>query len=468
MLPVVVRVENLETKATAQYVFRRSPVHIGRNKLNEVPLTQGFVSLWHGILRFGENSLEYLDLDSTNGTEVDGHRLRRNVFVPVTEKTDLRIGSLRLHFSRREVVATEPKDDQTLFGRTISSQGTAARSPASQPVGTVGFKPALRRTPISPATAGVLPEEQSPEAVADWYRETWQTLHAQLTGKLAPLSADKRERTLQLLRQRFPALEQEEEFRALGEAVPVDGGPSPTRVTDLIPQGAPPSATAGFVRPVDQAGASPSLLRIFAQTYGSESAELRTAEEVEQFLQQLAAVLEAFAKAFLELRRGHDQFGKEVAVPLVGDQTLLRHAKTPRDLLCCLLDCEGDGAERIRALNEGFADVMIHEVALLNGIRQGIGALLTHLSPEELQRSMVPSPNGAGSMLLRVWPVRAMALWRAYVARHRGLLQEEKEVHSIIFGSEFAFAYAQIVGGNVKSPPREAGPTHGSGRRADG
>src|SRR6516165_8166264 len=141
MLPVIVRVENLEANTSVQQVFRRSPVHVGRNKLNDLPLANGFVSLWHGIVRFGENTLEYLDLDSTNGTEVDGNRLRRNVFVPVSEQTDLRIGCLRLHFSRREVATSEPRGDQTLFGRSISSQGIAARSTALQPAGTVAFKP---------------------------------------------------------------------------------------------------------------------------------------------------------------------------------------------------------------------------------------------------------------------------------------------------------------------------------------
>ena len=506
MLPVVVRVENLENKAVVQHVFRRSPIHIGRNKLNELALSEGFVSLWHGIVRFGENTLEYLDLDSTNGTEVDGNRLRRNVFVPVGEQTDLRIGCLRLHFLRREVATSEPRGDQTLFRRSISSQGIAARSTALQTAGTVAFEPTAGRTAVSTAIGRALEEEQSPGALAsslflfyEKYREAWRTLHAQLTSKLAPMPDDRRAATLKLLQQRFPALEQEEQFRALrqaaavpaqnadgtsdgqdtrasdllqespvsaGGAEPTPAGASPARVAAVVSQGATRSAAeASLARPLQRVDSSTSLLRIFAQTYASESAELRSDEEVEQFLHQLAAVLEAFGKAFLELRRGHDQFGKEVAVPVIGDQTPLRHAKTPRDLFRYLLECNEQAADRIRSLTEGFADVMIHQVALLNGIRQGISALLAHLSPQELLRSSSLSRSGAGSMLLKLRPVRAMALWPPYVNRHQEL-QEEKAVHSIVFGSEFAFAYAQIVGGNVKSPARKGGPSNG--RRSEG
>lgn len=540
MLPVIVLVENLETKSSAQHVFRRSPVHIGRNKLNELPLSAPFVSLWHGMLRFDEKGLEYMDLNSTNGTEVDGQRAKGNLFVPVNEQTDLKIGTLRLHLSRGEAAAAEPERDLTLFGqRTLymGLQEAATAGPGAPATKTMAFKPAARATPVSPAIARPRPEELSPGAVAgslfllyENYRQAWRTLHSQLTAKLAALPEAQRGATLQVLRQRFPALDQEEQFRALGaspepgsltllrtgweaasasapplapsadlpsekafagngaaeeqgngqdltllDAAPIPlvtpvarepalpAGSDPKRVTLWTAKPAMPPSPAVPLEAVDP---SRSLLRIFAQTYGAESAEIRSAVDLQRFLNQLSAVLEAFAKAFLELRRGHDQFGKEVAVPMVGDQTPLRHAKTPRDVLRYLLDCNGHGAERIRALTQGFADVMIHQVALLNGIRQGIGALLAHLSPDQLERSSSLSRNGAGALLLKIWPARAMALWGRYIARHQELVQEERVLQSFVFGTEFAFAYAQIVGGNA-APPAEskAAPANGGPRR---
>src|SRR5262245_30196834 len=236
MLHVVVHIENLAQKSSIQHVFRGSPVHIGRNKLNELALADGFVSLWHGILRFDENSLEYLDLDSTNGTELDGQRLRRNIFVPVTDKTDLRIGSLRFHFSRREAVAAEPESSPTLFGqRTVqfALQQSGSASPAPQLASTAIFKSAAGRAPGSPAILRA-PEEQSPAAVAgslfllyENYRQAWRALHTNLTNKVAQLPAEKRAATLQLLQQRFPALEQEEQFRAVRESAGVSTSAPP-------------------------------------------------------------------------------------------------------------------------------------------------------------------------------------------------------------------------------------------------
>lgn len=557
MLPVIVLVENLETKSSAQHVFRRSPVHIGRNKLNELPLSAPFVSLWHGMLRFDEKGLEYMDLNSTNGTEVDGQRAKGNLFVPVNEQTDLKIGTLRLHLSRGEAAAAEPERDLTLFGqRTLymGLQEAATAGPGAPATKTMAFKPAARATPVSPAIARPRPEELSPGAVAgslfllyENYRQAWRTLHSQLTAKLAALPEAQRGATLQVLRQRFPALDQEEQFRALGaspegnetlvrageagvvaaaQATPAaprtqtHGATEPGSLTLLrtglpsekvfvgnaaaeeqgngqdltlldappiplvtpvarepaLPPGSDPNRVTLWTAkpamppspavPLEAVDPSRSLLRIFAQTYGAESAEIRSAVDLQRFLNQLSAVLEAFAKAFLELRRGHDQFGKEVAVPMVGDQTPLRHAKTPRDVLRYLLDCNGHGAERIQALTQGFADVMIHQVALLNGIRQGIGALLAHLSPDQLERSSPLSRNGAGTLLLKIWPARAMALWGRYIARHQELVQEERVLQSFVFGTEFAFAYAQIVGGNAAPPVgSKAAPANGGSRR---
>jgi type VI secretion system protein len=107
---------------------------------------------------------------------------------------------------------------------------------------------------------------------------------------------------------------------------------------------------------------------------------------------------------------------------------------------------------------------MIHQVALLNGIRQGISALLNHLSPDELQRSAALSRKGPGGGLLKAF--RATNPWRLYLARHQELLQDERAVQSVVFGSEFAFAYAQIMGGNVKSAPKAARTNGVPGQRA--
>src|SRR5690348_1235584 len=97
MLSLRVRVEDLAGGRTTEHAFRKSPVHIGRNELNELVLSQGFVSMWHAIVRFDQDVIEYVDLGSTNGTLLNGVRIGDRVPTEIKPGTDLRIGSLRLH-----------------------------------------------------------------------------------------------------------------------------------------------------------------------------------------------------------------------------------------------------------------------------------------------------------------------------------------------------------------------------------
>jgi predicted component of type VI protein secretion system len=100
MLPLVIQIERLKERVAETCAFAQSPVRIGRNPLNDVELDDGYVSQWHGVIRFGDEQTTYLDLGSTNPTMVDGKPIERNVEVPITETTDLRIGSFRLHVIR--------------------------------------------------------------------------------------------------------------------------------------------------------------------------------------------------------------------------------------------------------------------------------------------------------------------------------------------------------------------------------
>jgi predicted component of type VI protein secretion system len=100
MLPLVIQIERLKERVAETCAFAQSPVRIGRNPLNDVELDDGYVSQWHGVIRFGDEQTTYLDLGSTNPTLINGKPVERNVEVPITETTDLRIGSFRLHVIR--------------------------------------------------------------------------------------------------------------------------------------------------------------------------------------------------------------------------------------------------------------------------------------------------------------------------------------------------------------------------------
>jgi type VI secretion system protein ImpI len=89
--------------------FSQSPVRIGRNQLNDIPLEDPFVSEWHGIIRFDDRQIAYFDLGSTNGTLLDGKRLAKNLPTKLSEASRLQLGMLEIAvvLLTDEPVATE-------------------------------------------------------------------------------------------------------------------------------------------------------------------------------------------------------------------------------------------------------------------------------------------------------------------------------------------------------------------------
>lgn len=104
--------------ARRTYEFARSPVRIGRNALNELPLQEPYVSEWHGVIRFDDRAAAYVDHGSTNGTLVDGRRLVKNEPVPLP--VQLQIGPLKLDVAWSEMSAPVPS------GGTLQGSGPTA------------------------------------------------------------------------------------------------------------------------------------------------------------------------------------------------------------------------------------------------------------------------------------------------------------------------------------------------------
>ena len=167
---------------------------------------------------------------------------------------------------------------------------------------------------------------------------------------------------------------------------------------------------------------------------------LQSVTDVEKLLVRAATVLETSARAFVELRKGQEQFGTEMAVRTAGEMTPLHRAKDAREVLVYLLDLHADVNTRIQEMTSAYADVMMHQLALLNGMMEGVRSLLHRLGPPELAREL-KSRGGLG-----FWPFKTGALWRLFVQRHREYTEEEKQLSAAVFGSEFARAYSAVVG----------------------
>jgi len=129
---ITVRISGSASDRTLTFV--ESPIRIGRNQLNDIPIDDPFVSEWHGMIRFGDEGIEYSDLGSTNGSVLDGKRLGKNAPARLTERSRILLGRIELAVSQQH---RETAPRQTMAwghsgaGRPPSYSGLPAQGKAS-------------------------------------------------------------------------------------------------------------------------------------------------------------------------------------------------------------------------------------------------------------------------------------------------------------------------------------------------
>ena len=122
MRPVRIRVTNRETGTVSEHEFATSPVRLGRNPLNDLPLPYSFVSGWHAVIRFDEASARYFDLGSTNGTTLEGRRIGAGESAEFDDPVGLCVGDLDLVLTRASLL-----DGQHITQAPIRSRPRASR-----------------------------------------------------------------------------------------------------------------------------------------------------------------------------------------------------------------------------------------------------------------------------------------------------------------------------------------------------
>jgi type VI secretion system FHA domain protein len=483
MLPLLVRITNTTTGETEHSAFASSPVRIGRNQLNEMVLNEPFVSQWHAVVRFDEHKVRYVDLGSTNGTMMNQRRLARHMQVEVDAQTDLRIGPLQLSFARAQVtpdmyaaprttifnlntqqgehsavsgstMAFNPNEPSTMEQNTVylptaniqqqiqqyQQQVQQARTGGTMP----GGQPqpiAARGAPAPPPAAAQLPGVDMQQLVQiteaakpyyDQYRRTWAQVLQLLRQSIERVPGPQREGMVHYLCQQFPQLAKEPEFRQMTESLGI---------------------TSGALGEVDAAD--------FIRRLGGSNLPPGTQINTAVAFERVGAILESYSQAFVELRKGYEQFGEEMALQLVQERNPLHDAQNGQDVLRYLLDWSTDGQMRVRELTRGFADLALHQVALLSGVMEGVRGMLHGVSPVTLsgQRTHALAKTAGGGFFEKIFNGTKARLWGAYTDAHQKLIEEDRFSREV-FGRNFARAYFMVTGGQMTG---DDAPSHGGG-----
>jgi type VI secretion system protein ImpI len=405
------RVTNTTDGTFFERTFDRFPVRIGRNPLSDLQLDFPYVSQFHVILELQGQQLMLRDLGSRNGTFVRSGRVAPH------EPLDLGPSQYEfaisiLHFQAFPAEVAPESAPLRMRGASFALDPAAAAAIRAQASALAGG--------ASPAVDQV---KQSLEPLYQSYRAAWTVVFQTLSTRAAALSHADRTRLLQELANEHPPLASEPDFQRL----------------------------AKFASAKLQTGLGQDDERIALQAVKELASSylpgrvIEGAKDLVAFVTRVQAVLDVFLKSFVPLRDGYKQFETKMDIrrgtlrPQQVVPTSVEGAQDPRALAAGLLDWNDQTTDGPRAIEATFADLMIHQVAILDGVMRGVKSLLHELSPTAIEG--LADKKGRGGF----GPFRFEGLWKTFVERHSDLADEEKETFGLIFGPEFVQAYTRMA-----------------------
>lgn len=406
------RVFDTQANQSFDVTFERLPARIGRNQLNDLHVDRPYVSQFHASVDIRDGRLLVKDLGSTNGTSYRGQRLVREQPVDVTDQPEINIGPLVIRL--QQVAAPQKPREEAREGAILDLGDSSASLAAAS----------LRGKPIAPGQEDPFVRQVLPYIEA--YRAAWGGVYRVIYDHLTRLPPEIRTNYLKRLAMEHAPLSAEPDFQKIAHYYGVDA-----------------QALAGLGPPQAALAALTELSSCLAP--GTKA--LSDVGSVLHFARKLRDSMEVFLKCFVSLRDGYKEFEAEVLARDRGEQTdRVATAKDSRELGVVLFDASSPSADAPRQLHDIFVDVMSHQVALLNGVMEGVKSLLKQLSPKAIEEELDKRGKRGG-----LFSNRYEALWKLYEVRHGDYSGEDKETFLIIFGPQFSRAYAATAGEDYQS-----------------
>jgi len=442
------------------------PIRIGRNPLNDCQVSQNFISDFHAIVEEVSGRISVRDLNSKNGIFVRTARSGAPTRVASQASVDLAtydyeffVGPfLRVKLEFVETDSDFPRDPRSVgpnvLGRMLDvGLGTPpnlSSPPPFSPGGPPHFAP-HGSAPAGGGAPGGLPSlpNMSPLPPFDPSRG----------GGMAPMSGPAAYAPPGHAPSPGPPPYGPPAYGPPGQPPGQPPMPPPPGygAQPHAPYGAPPAPLAGS--PAGFAGTGHIALGMEALALQGlreltaslvPGVPLETTGDVARLITKLHDTVEVFCRCFIPLREGYAQFVSQMDLQRAAMQRSMNRsrsymaiesAKNPGAVAMALLHWREPSFDAPKAIEGIFADLMIHQVALLDGVMQGVRALLDELSPENIEK-MLEGRESRGPLGLHLSMGRYKAVWEIYRERFEQI-SEEKQAFSHIFGPEFTEAYRE-------------------------
>lgn len=426
----VLRAFHLNESELAKTRLYRLPIRIGRNALADFQLRQSYVSDFHALIEDIDGRLCVRDLNSKNGvyTYAPGAQLP----VRLTPQSVVDLATCNFQFFLGAQIGVSVAFEQG--GDPLSARPSAATGSV---LGNLQESGRINAVQVPPLGVPGLPSDprglQPLPPPGQGAQGAWDTPFGQPAGHRP-------------------------------DSLP----PLPTGVPPAGPNALPPLGSSGFRAAPAPSGWSPeapqqgmahtgalnlsldSMALIgLRELAGSllPGKTLSTTGDVARFITKLHDTIEVFCRCFIPLREGYSQFvsGLDLQKASVRRSMMrspsymaVEAASEPAAVAAALLDWRDKSMEAPKAIEGIFADLMIHQVALLDGVMQGVRGLLEQLSPDNIEQQTGPQ----GPFAFDRSKARYKALWETYCARFEELA-EEKQAFAHIFGPQFTEAYRE-------------------------
>lgn len=403
-----VRYHSKDGGVEGEKVLHALPIRVGRNALNECSILHPFVSDFHAIIEGHEGRLTVRDLQSRNGVSTPtGERIGQNAPFDLATTGNAFVVGRAVH------VEIEPCEGPRSVGERLSdTHGSVIGNRAMLESG-LGALPRLSMDAAPPRPA-FLPNAAHGHRPAGGH----DLMNQSLPG-LPPLAG------------------------VPHAAAPNPPGPAhrPLAPVPAAPQGGIGHGTQHFA--VTTEALALVGLRELAASF-VPGVPVETTGDVARLLTKLHDTVEVFCRCLVPLREGYAQFISSMDLQRAASARVLNRspaamrvetAKDPAALASALLDwrsAEYDAPDVVEAI---FADLMMHHVALVEGVMRGIRALLDELSPEAIERASAEEgrPGLFG---------QHKALWKAYETRYAEIADQAR-TFELVFGAEFAASYRE-------------------------
>jgi type VI secretion system protein ImpI len=431
-----VRYRTADGHVAGERVLSELPIRFGRNVLNHCQISHPNVSDFHAVIELIDGRVSLRDLKSTNGVYTPaGERIAPNV--PVDLATIGRAftlgGVVQVHVETFE----EHHDlGERLSGRSGAVLGNRAVL-RSGPV-----DPSIVASPAAPAFAGASAYDVAPLpplSVAGG--------QPAVRPPYVPASPWSGPGADQAERQSLPSL------------APVHAGYERHGNPGPYPRQPPAQEPRGVSRSTQHFSIAIETLALLGLRELADSilpgVPLQTTGDVARLLTKLHDTIEVFCRCFVPLREGHAQFVSSMDLRRAASQRSLNRsrsayavelARDPAALAAALVDWRNQDFDAPQVVEGIFADLMMHQVALIESVLRGVHVLLEEVSPDNVERIFRDQQPGISAFLGRY-----RALWHTFQGHYQELTNETR-IFETVFGPEFAASYRDHLS-RAKNPP---------------